>query len=393
MKRTLRDDEVRIATEAARWQQALAGADESVRAEFTDWLKASPRHVREFMFMEALDSAAVDADPDRALELATDLSGGDEDSHLSRPSSFPLSRAPSFSSHMEKVEELEPSVVGFPPHPPLRGNFLSRRRASGLALAAAVLVSVVAGGYWWMNVRNTYVTDVGEQRSVRLPDGSMMHLNTDSRAVVQFSDSDRAIRLESGEALFKVERDAGRPFEVLTPSARIRVLGTEFNVREIGSATRVAVVDGAVKVSPTGPSPFPLARAPSFSSRVARVEESRTADPSSVPEKGEEILQAGDEANVEQSQVVKSPKPNIERAVLWRARRLVFQEESLGVIADEFNRYNRVPRIVIEGGQVSGRRYGGTFNADDPQSLVRLVTRTGDLQAEQRGDEVVIRGR
>jgi transmembrane sensor len=352
VKKRLREDEVRIATEAARWQQALAGADESVRAEFTDWLKASPRHVREFMFMEALDAAAIDADPDRELELATDLSGGDEDSHLSRPSSFPLSRAPSS----------EPSVLGSPPHPPLRRTSLSRRWAGGLGLAAAMLVCVVAGGYWWMNVRNTYVTDVGEQRSVRLPDGSMMHLNTDSRAVVQFSDSDRAIRLESGEALFRVERDAGRPFEVLTPGARIRALGTEFNVREIGPATRVAVVDGAVKVSPAGP-------------------------------KGEAILQAGDEANIEQSQVVKSPKPNIERAVLWRARRLVFQEESLGVIADEFNRYNRAPRIVIEGDEASGRRYGGTFNADDPQSLVRLVTRTGDLQAEQRGNEVIIRAR
>ena len=349
MKRILREDEIRIATEAARWQQALAGADESVRAEFTDWLKASPRHVREFMFMEALDAAAIDVDPDRELELATDLSGGDEDSRLS---SLPLSRAPSS----------EPSVLGVPPHPPIRGTSLSRRWATGLGLAAAMLVCVVAGSYWWMNVRNTYVTDVGEQRSVRLPDGSMMHLNTDSRAVVRFSDSDRAIRLESGEALFRVERDAGRPFEVLTPSARIRVLGTEFNVREIGSATRVAVVDGAVKVSPAGP-------------------------------KGEAILQAGDEANVERSQVVKSPKPNIERAVSWRARRLVFQEESLGVIADEFNRYNRTPRIVIEGDQASARRYGGTFNADDPQSLVRLVTRTGDLQAEQRGDEVIIRAR
>jgi len=373
VKRILREDEVRIATEAARWQQALAGADESVRAEFTDWLKASPRHVREFMFMEALDAAAIDADPDRELELATDLSGGDEDAHLSRPTSFPLSRAPS----------VEPSVVGSPPSPPLRATSLSRRRARGLGLAAAMLVYVVAGGYWWMNVRNTYVTDVGEQRSVRLPDGSMMHLNTDSRAVVQFSGSDRAIRLESGEALFKVERDAGRPFEVVTPGARIRVLGTEFNVREMGSATRVAVVDGAVKVSPAGPSPLPL----------AQVGESLTADPSPVAGKGEEILRAGDEANVEQRQVVKSPKPNIGRAVSWRSRRLVFQEESLGAIADEFNRYNRVPRIVIEGEQASGRRYGGTFNADDPQSLVRLVTRTGDLQAEQRGDEVIIRGR
>jgi transmembrane sensor len=379
MKRTLREDEVRIATEAARWQQALAGADESVRAEFTDWLKASPRHVREFMFMEALDAAAVDADPDRTLELATDLSGSDESSHLSRPSPFRLSRDPSS----------EPSVLGVPPYPPLRASFLSRRLASGLGLAAAMLVCVAAGGYWWMNVRNTYVTDVGEQRSVRLPDGSMMHLNTDSRAVVQFSESDRAIRLESGEALFRVERDAGRPFEVLTPSARIRVLGTEFNVREIGAATRVAVVDGAVKVSPAELSPFPLARA---SSHVETMEESPAADPAPASGKGEEILKAGDEANIEQRQVVKSRKPNIERAVAWRARRLVFQEESLGAIADEFNRYNRAPRIVIEGDQASGRRYGGTFNADDPQSLVRLVTRTGDLQAEQRGDEIIIRG-
>jgi transmembrane sensor len=351
--RKLREDEIRIATEAARWQQSLADADEQARAEFADWIKASPRHLQEFMFMEALDAAAADVDPEHTLEIATDLSGADD---AAIRGSWP---------NLAREEMSSPRSF---PHPPLRSAPLSRRRARVVGLAAAVLVCVLASGYWWVVSRNVYVTDIGEQKSLKLEDGSSVYLNTDSRVKVELSGTHRLIHLTRGEALFTVAKDPGRPFEVVTAGARIRVLGTQFNVRASGAATLVAVVDGAVQVSAAFTSP-------------------------AIEREGIIELRAGDEAQVEPKRIVKAQKPNVAQAVSWRAGRLVFQEEALGQIAAEFNRYNRVPKIVIENEDAAERRYGGTFNADDPESLVRLVTRTGELEAERRGDEIVIRRR
>jgi len=227
--------------------------------------------------------------------------------------------------------------------------------------------------YWWPSGGNTYVTAVGEQTSLKLPDGSMMHLNTDSRAVVSYSDQERTIRLESGEALFTVQSDPSRPFEVLTASARIRALGTEFNVRSSGTATRVAVVTGAVRVSAAG------AVAPSAGVSAPR----QTA--------GLE-LQAGDEAQVNAQQIVKTRKPNIERAVAWRARRLMFPAEPVSEIAAEFNRYNK-KMIRIEGSRLQMRRMSGVFDADDPSPLLRFLERDPAVEVIKGEHEIVIRDR
>src|SRR6202022_1799289 len=63
--------------------------------------------------------------------------------------------------------------------------------------------------------------------------------------------------LTEGEALFEVEHDQKRPFIVLTPSARVRAVGTRFNVYEHpegaptgGNATTVSVLDGVVQIAP-----------------------------------------------------------------------------------------------------------------------------------------------
>ncbi len=76
-----RADDIRIATEAARWQQLLSGgsASERDRAEFVDWAKASPRHLREFLYAEALEAAASEAGKDLPIDTGLDLSGAEDD--------------------------------------------------------------------------------------------------------------------------------------------------------------------------------------------------------------------------------------------------------------------------------------------------------------------------
>ena len=57
-------------------------------------------------------------------------------------------------------------------------------------------------------------TTVGERRTVKLPDGSSVELNTASELAVRYTASARAIRLTRGEAYFTVASDPQRPFSV-----------------------------------------------------------------------------------------------------------------------------------------------------------------------------------
>ncbi|MCP6755955.1 FecR domain-containing protein, partial [Klebsiella pneumoniae] len=87
----------------------------------------------------------------------------------------------------------------------------------------------------------TYTTARGELRSVELADGSVVHINTQSRIDVNLSPRAREVRLVGGEALFKVQRDTTRPFLVYSGNAVIQAIGTQFNVRLQQTDTTVSV--------------------------------------------------------------------------------------------------------------------------------------------------------
>jgi transmembrane sensor len=101
-------------------------------------------------------------------------------------------------------------------------------------------------------------TAVGERRFVMLTDGTRIDLNTSTAIDIVFTASERRVVLIDGEMLVETGHDAGnpsgvyRPFIVETRQGRIRALGTRFVVRndEASQATRVAVLHGAVEVTP-----------------------------------------------------------------------------------------------------------------------------------------------
>ena len=94
-------------------------------------------------------------------------------------------------------------------------------------------------------------TSKGETKTVVLPDGSEVYLN--SRSTIsypeQFTGSERSVTL-SGEAYLKVSHNASMPFVVRHGNVTTRVLGTEFNIRSrAGSDTHVTLVSGKVEVT------------------------------------------------------------------------------------------------------------------------------------------------
>jgi transmembrane sensor len=90
-----------------------------------------------------------------------------------------------------------------------------------------------------------------------LADGTRVDLNTATAFDIAFTDTERRVVLHAGEILVETGPDVNRassvyrPFIVQTSQGSIRALGTRFDVRsESGDATRVAVLHGAVEITP-----------------------------------------------------------------------------------------------------------------------------------------------
>jgi transmembrane sensor len=360
-----RQDESRVrdvAEEAAYWLHRLEHEDSpALRAEFDKWVRQAPIHLEEFLFAQAMwqELSKVDSsfpvEPDVAAESVVPFPGSSP-----RPSASLTPSPRDGDGKGEAVAETSSS--------PKREIPRRRRWLFGLAasLAGVLLGTVLVVRFVW-NL-GVYATPVGVQATVKLDDGSVIFLNTSSRVKVEYSTDRRAVRLFEGEALFTVAKDSSRPFFVLTDNAEVRAVGTQFSVyRSSSTATSVAVLEGAVEVS---------------------VPKKVPASEEVVPK----ILAAGDEATVERAQVLKAVKPNVQRAVAWRSRQLIFSGDQVAEIVAEFNRYNR-RQIRVEGDEIRDRQLSGLFDADDPSPVVRFLERDPQIEVVETEDAILIRPR
>jgi len=132
---------------------------------------------------------------------------------------------------------------------------VSRRRA----LRSLVTLVVAAPTVWYVSSQlrgrweETAVTARGQRRTMQLPDGTTVVLNTDSAIDVRFTPDKKEITLARGEILVTSghdDRSDDRPLLVRTAHGSLRALGTRFSVRLMADATRSAVFEHAVEVVP-----------------------------------------------------------------------------------------------------------------------------------------------
>lgn len=83
---------------------------------------------------------------------------------------------------------------------------------------------------------------------VTLDDGTLVHLNYNSRLIYPEKFGDRRDVILDGEAYFMVAKDKRRKFVVHTPQGDVKVYGTEFNVntRKDDEAVSVVLINGSV---------------------------------------------------------------------------------------------------------------------------------------------------
>jgi transmembrane sensor len=130
----------------------------------------------------------------------------------------------------------------------------------GVTRLAAILL-LAAGIFYLFNnpskqtiqtATNEVVTKKGSTSRVKLPDGTQVWLNTDSKLTYagDFTGLNREVML-TGEAYFDVVKDSSRPFIIHTDKINIRVLGTAFNVKNYAGddIVETALIHGRIEVT------------------------------------------------------------------------------------------------------------------------------------------------
>ena len=208
-----------------------------------------------------------------------------------------------------------------------------------------------------------------EQRE--LADGSVIELNRGAVVTAHYSAGERRVRLERGEAHFKVAKDPARPFFVEAGGVTVRAVGTAFNVRLDPAAVEVLVTEGKVGVQRADPGvPGP------------RIEE-----PLNLAVGERTVVSLAPSAPAPQVTVV--PPAEIEARLAWQPRLLDFTNAPLAEIVAEFNRHNPV-RLVIEAASLRELKLSATFRSDNVEGFVRLMESDFGMRAEWRGDGAIV---
>lgn len=245
------------------------------------------------------------------------------------------------------------------------------------ALVLALTVAIAGGGLWgWHLWRDAgvYATAVGEQRLIVLDDGSRMSLNTDTRARVEFSASQRTVTVQYGEALFEVAKDPKRPFIVRVAGSEVVAVGTVFSVRlsEGGSHAddrlAVTLIEGQVTVR---------------SAPGSGADDIAPARP--LPMQAGERVRLGKAAGMSREPVTERvDRPSIEQVVAWKRSEAIFNDVSLGDAVAEMNRYNRTPIVLVGNSSLAQLRVSGLYRTGDSAGFVRAVAELHGLVARER---------
>jgi transmembrane sensor len=248
-------------------------------------------------------------------------------------------------TRLDRLRALRPPG---PPDPDIIGadEAPTSRRWFTLAAACGLGALGAGGAALLLSSRAHAETGVGERRALRLPDKSLLDLNTDSRASWRFDAGARRVWLERGEAALEVAHDPERrPFILTTGERTLALAEGVFNARLRTDAAEIVVLRGAAALG---------GEATVLQGRAAVLAEGR-ADMRALEPAAAEAVTA------------------------WRRGEVIFEDALLSEAVDEYNRY-LAARIEIADPSIAGIRLSGRFITHDPEEFLASVERAFPVQ-------------
>lgn len=375
------DEAVRrlIAEQAAQWHvvNSQGELDPQQSREFMRWLRTSPVHVAEYLTIAGLarDLAAVASENRESLD--------DVLAAKHEPVRLPVMANTADATNRDGKPSLQNHRVRRR-HRARPGGGARRKRLRRGALAATLVL--VAGAAFlassWFASRptvRTFATRHGQMRSLKLPDGSVMKLDSDSAVTIGFNRTARRVTVDRGQVFFKVVDDPQRPFSVRVGSALIRDIGTTFDVYRRARNTTITVATGHVQVwhvAHTQPRGWTGRWLPWLESEH---------EP-----QGTMLVQIGPGQQVKVDkggQVASLARVDVPSAFAWMRGRIVFDNQTVASIATEFNRYNGV-KINVKSHRVGALRISGAFDANSVSSFTAFLGSLPGVETRRHGQVV-----
>lgn len=244
------------------------------------------------------------------------------------------------------LADMPSSPLDFPagsqePLKPLTKRFAGWWKAAAVVAGAGLLL------WGWSQLRSrpvTYTektTAAGQQLQVVLPDSSVVWLHAASklRYAEQFRNGNREVTLE-GKAFFDI-RPGSQPFVVHSGGLTSTVLGTSFNIDAYRNSEHIAVtvISGRIKVAD--------------SLKVLDI-----------------LLPAQQISYDRRRQVFAKTTADTTACLAWKAGKIRFEEETMGAIADELQRWYGV-QFLFKDPALRNCRYTASF--DNNVSLEKLL--------------------
>jgi len=213
-----------------------------------------------------------------------------------------------------------------------------------------------------MLLRADFHTGYGELRDIHLSDGSIVHLNSNSAITVSIDSNQRQLSLLQGEAWFEVSSDESRPFQVHAEHGIITALGTAFNICLRNGLTEVSVTQHSVAVD---------------------VEQAKGQTLHAVVDEGQQL------AYSQQTGLNNIKMIDSKNVIAWQRGKLVFENQPLGEVMAELNRYHRGYWFISDE-SIAQRRVSGVFRTDQPLSVLSALESSLQVHSTRISDYFIL---
>lgn len=346
---------------AASWlvrrQDGLTPEEE---AELQAWLADDPDNARALEEMEQVWGSMDELPESDVGDLKAGLASA------AAPSAAP------------PVLPAQPSAPEGRPHSPPQPASAGRRawhlrlnRFVPHAAAFAMVLALIGGWQLWRSqpiLAESFATQRGQQRQVKLPDGSTLWLDTATQVDVALYRHRREVRLSEGQVFLAVQADPDQPFDVLAGATRVTVVGTRFSVRRtrsgVGDADSVSVVveEGRVRVTSQSGNAQVLGAAQAVAE-----------------------LTAGQSVTAHASGTLAPIDSQPQAAGAWREGRINFNNTPLGQALAEFERYGNT-QLVIRDPAVAALKVQGSFDLRHLNAFIRTLQQVLPVQVQTAPD-------
>jgi ferric-dicitrate binding protein FerR (iron transport regulator) len=244
-------------------------------------------------------------------------------------------------------------------------------RNTSIAASVAILISIILYSVLkeklpepkWIIVSN----ELDQPRELKLPDGSILWLNTMSKVSYQqpFNGKERNVKMV-GEVYFEVAKDPGRPFIVTTPHMKIQVLGTQFNLRSFKNSPVVTtLVEGKISLD---------------------MELKNKKSEKKIIFPGQQVV-----LNPEKNTILYKENVDVASYTAWKNRRYIFKQNTIDDIGNLLETEYKV-HIIIESKKLRKRKYTGEFEYGTPiEKILNVIKVTTQFNYEIKSDTIFIK--